>query len=252
MDSFDPVSFVAGTVRPMAEHTFPFVCSIVGIENEREGQHVGSAIRVATSEKRLLVTAGHVLKSASEFPQGGGIVRTRGEAPTSLAGRQQFADDESDLAVVFLEGPEEVSANYFPVSLFDGDRTARTHDYLFIHGFPGERARFLFGESHHRSLPYGVMERDDDLPVDMKDFEFAMDYDPKNMRLESGVDASLVMPPGLSGSPVWRIGAYNQRPETWAPSASRLVGVVTRWNQERRVLLAAEIAHVLALIERIA
>ncbi|MGH7269649.1 MAG: hypothetical protein ACREJ3_04385 [Polyangiaceae bacterium] len=148
--AFDPVQFVAGTVQPMAKYTFPFICSIVGIESEREGYDVGTG--------------------------------------------------------------------------------------------------FLFGESHHRSLPYGVMERDDDLPADRRTWELAMDYDPKNMRLESGGDASLVLPGGLSGSPVWRIGAYHRKPEVWTPDASRLVGVVTRWNQDKRALLATGIASLQKLL----
>jgi hypothetical protein len=92
------------------------------------------------------------------------------------------------------------------------------------------------------------MERDDDLPADTQAHEFAMDYDPNNMRLPNGDDASLVLPAGLSGSPVWRIGAYRQNPESWEPGSAALVGIVTRWNQDKKVLLATEVSQLQALL----
>jgi hypothetical protein len=235
----------------MAVHTFPFVCSIIGVENEHEGYHVGTGFRLSTSTRRMLVTAKHVLDQARAAPLGVAFVHIRGEPPVRLASDPDIVDPMLDLAVWVLEGADDDEASgarFWPVSLLDGDGRARAHDYLFVHGFPGERARFVFGESHHRSLPYGVMERDDDLPADARSFEFAMDYDPKNMQLESGGDASLVLPGGLSGSPVWRIGAYHRKPEAWSPEASRLVGVVTRWNPDKRVLLATDVASLLKLL----
>jgi len=242
------VSREADAVLDAVRNAFPVVCAIVGIESEREGRHVGSAFRVSAGRKRLLVTAKHVIDEARSAPLGAGFVERRGEAPARLLDGPHAMSDAADLAVFVLEEVDDASPVLFRASLFDVDHAARSHDYLFVHGFPGERARFLFGESHHRSLPYGVMERDDDLPADTKPFEFAMDYDPKNI----SSDATLVMPPGLSGSPVWRVGAYRHKPEEWSPSASRLVGVVTRYNHDKRVLLATEISVLDELIQRLA
>lgn len=128
--AFDPVDFVAGTVRPMATYTLPFVCSIVGIENEHEGRHVGSAFRVSAGRKRLLVTAKHVFDEARSAPLGAAFVQRRGDAPARFVRGPDVADDAGDLAVFVLEEADEVSPNFFQASLFDTDHAARAHDYL--------------------------------------------------------------------------------------------------------------------------
>lgn len=247
----DTILFVAASVQPMAEHTFPFLSSIVGIEDEKAGLHVGSAFFLQVGERRVLVTARHVVEQARTARLGAGYTAIRGEAPVRLPWEPDLSDATADLAVFFLSETQMLEAanrEFWPVERFDPDRRAREHDYLFLHGFPGERARFLFEGLHRRSLPYGVMERDDDLPNDRRLDEFAMDYDPSNMRLPDGAQASLVLPPGLSGSPVWRIGAYQRDPRSWTPRDAVLVGVVTRWNHEKKVLLATEISRLRALL----
>lgn len=250
--AYDPVAFVMHSVGPMAAETFPFICSVVGIASEQEGDHVGSALRIAIGTRKALVTAKHVIDEAHRSPLGAGVTYVRGEPPRRLDRPADLQDEQSDLAVYYLtdeEAPHSEGLAFWPEARSDANRTAREHDYLFVHGYPGARARFLFGSMQLRSLPYGVMERDDDLPVDTRSFEFAMDYDPSNMTLEAGGDASLVMPAGLSGSPVWRIGAYHRDPEAWTPKDALLVGLVTRWNPDHRVLLATEFAALQGLLQ---
>jgi hypothetical protein len=75
-----------------------------------------------------------------------------------------------------------------------------------------------------------------------------MDYDPQNMLLTSGAIADLVDPSGLSGSGVFRIGAYQQDSAKWRPNSARLVGIVTRWNHDKRVLLATQAEQLLHLV----
>jgi hypothetical protein len=48
-------------------------------------------------------------------------------------------------------------------------------------------------------------------------------------------------PGGLSGSPVFRLGASESADE-WTPERSRLVGVVTRWLPEHKALVATSSA----------
>jgi hypothetical protein len=213
---------------------------------------VGSAFRCVLGGRRVLVTAKHVLDQARNAPSGAAYTSVRGEPPTRLPETPAAADGTSDLAVFVLDRPAEGEGiEWWPQEKIDTDREARAHDYLFVHGFPGTRARFTFGGLHRKSLPYGVMERDDDLPGDLRPHEFAMDYDPKNMLLDSGVTADFVDPSGLSGSPVFRIGAYKRAANEWHPTSARLVGVVTRWNHEKRVLLATGVEMVLKLAENL-
>lgn len=247
----DAIRFVAGTVQPMAEHTFSFISSIIGIERENEGVHIGTAFRLAVGHRKALVTALHVFEDARAARLGAGYTIARGGPPARLPETPALSDVKTDLAVFFLpEAQSAVSedAGFWPAESCDPNRMAREHDYLFLHGFPGEQARFVFGGLHRRSLPYGVMERDDDLPLDAAAHEFAMDYDPNNMRLPNGGQASLVLPPGLSGSPVWRIGAYQRDAKFWTPTDAMLVGIVSRWNHEKKVLLATNVAQLQDLL----
>ena len=43
---------------------------------------------------------------------------------------------------------------------------------------------------------------------------------------------------GLSGSPVWRLGASGRNVNEWTPECRRLVGIVTGWNEEKKILIA--------------
>jgi hypothetical protein len=54
-------------------------------------------------------------------------------------------------------------------------------------------------------------------------------------------------PFGLSGSPVWRFGAYEcgWNFDKWSPSMARLAGIVTHWNEAHQILVVTEFAEVL-------
>ena len=52
---------------------------------------------------------------------------------------------------------------------------------------------------------------------------------------------------GLSGSPVWRIGATGRPIKEWTPACARLVGVVTHWNEQERILIATRTSSLLEL-----
>lgn len=52
---------------------------------------------------------------------------------------------------------------------------------------------------------------------------------------------------GLSGSPVWRIGAAGRSMKDWSPACAQLVGVVTHWNEQERILIATRVSSLLEL-----
>src|SRR5258708_15319821 len=51
-------------------------------------------------------------------------------------------------------------------------------------------------------------------------------------------------PFGLSGSPVWRLGASGKRVSEWTPECSQLVGVVTHWDKENKILIATQASKI--------
>lgn len=123
-------------------------------------------------------------------------------------------------------------------------------DFLVAHGFPDVTARFspLLKALMSQSLPYDVMKRRDDLPEDMKPFQFAMDFDPKNVRLLAGTGDPWPDPRGLSGSPIWRIGAAGRSIGEWSPDDAQLVGVMTQWRPDHHLLVASTAAVIVDLV----
>ena len=116
-------------------------------------------------------------------------------------------------------------------------------------------------------------DRSDLLPEGLlEDHQFAFDFSPDVEYLEGpdgltshGVDADwreLFVPGevqslpgqrpkgahGLSGSPVWRIGASDGPIRDWTPSASHLVGIVTDWNPDHRILIATSASKLFDLL----
>lgn len=251
MDVTEKIRFVQTTLEPMAWHTYPHIASVVAVEQDGEtGRHVGSALRCQIRGRRLIVTAAHVAREALASPRFA-VTALRGQAPFELHEGPDRTDEERDLAVYTVPESYPVDGiQFWPGDRVDATDEKNATDYLFVHGFPGERSRFtaLLGGLTNRSLPYGVMLREDDLPADIKPFQFALDFDPGNMLLPDGNPADWIDPHGLSGSPVWRIGASGMRATEWNPHLSLLVGVVTTWRPDERLLLATRIAPLLEML----
>jgi hypothetical protein len=53
---------------------------------------------------------------------------------------------------------------------------------------------------------------------------------------------------GLSGSPVWRIGAAGRSAKDWTAEWCELVGIVTCWNAERKLLVATFASKLFELV----
>jgi hypothetical protein len=55
---------------------------------------------------------------------------------------------------------------------------------------------------------------------------------------------------GLSGSPVWRLGASGMSSREWTPECSQLVGVITHWNYNAKILIATSASRILESLQR--
>jgi hypothetical protein len=49
-------AFVRGTLSAMAQHTFGFICSVIGVIDPTMGRHYGSALRCKLGGRRVLVS----------------------------------------------------------------------------------------------------------------------------------------------------------------------------------------------------
>ena len=237
-------AFVRGALSAMAQHTFGFICSVIGVIDTTMGRHYGSALRCKLGGQRAVLTALHVIEHAREEPLGLAISTGFGKPPYVVHGAVNI-DRVADLAVYFL--PDDYpcpDAAFWPSARIDRSLDKLATDYLFIHGFPGETsyASPLLGGVVSKSLPYGAMQRLENLPADLESCQFALEYDPVGIVNETGAAQDLVDPHGLSGSPVWRIGVSGRSSKEWKASDSLLVGVLTQWRPVEKVLIATSTA----------
>ncbi len=241
----DKIKFVQSTIEPMAWHTHPYIAGIVAVDETDAGRHVGSALRCMIRGRRAILTAAHVIDEARKTGRIA-VTAVREQPPFELDGEPDFQDKHLDVAAYFLgEAYPEQRLEFWPLERVDFTNEQISTDFLFVHGFPGVRARFssLLGGLVKQSFPYGVMQRDDELPITMKPFEFAMDFDPANMLLVDGKSAEWLDPHGLSGSPVWRIGVSGRDVRDWTPELSVLVGIVTTWCPNDKLIIATNSSY---------
>ena len=185
----DKIQFILSTIPRMAEYTFPFVTSVIGVKDPQTGQHVGSGLRCMLDGRRAVVTALHVIERAHDYS---GIVLSAGygRRPYHIHGPIHF-DHAGDLAVYFV--PPDFPADapevaFWPEDRIQGNGQRLSTDYLFVHGFPQGRSQFLrlFNGVMSKSLPYGAMQRLEQLPDNMGSDHFAIEFDPAGMRSPDG------------------------------------------------------------------
>lgn len=233
-------AFVRHALPAMAEHTFGFISSVIGVSDTTMGRHFGSALRCKLNGRRAIVTALHVIEAARREPLGLAFSTGYGQRPYIVEGPVDV-DPRADMAVYFLPddypGGDEV---FWPAARIDRPLDRLSTDYLFLHGFPGSRSypSRLLGGVVIKSLPYGAMQRVDNVPADLEVSQFAVDYDPAGMVSEAGAAQDVVDPRGLSGGPVWRIGVSGRPSREWKPTDSLLVGILTQWRPKDKVLIA--------------
>ncbi len=233
-------AFIRDALPAMAQYTLGFICSVIGVSDPTTGRHYGSALRCKLNGRRAILTAFHVIEEAKNEPLGLAISTGYGEPPYVIHGAVNI-DRLADIAVYFL--PDEYpcpDAAFWPAERIDRSLDKLATDYLFLHGFPGKTSypSRLLGGVVSKSLPYGAMQRLDNLPPNLKPYQFAVEYDPAGMVNETGTAQDLVDPGGLSGSPVWRIGVSGRSSNEWKPSDSLLVGILTQWRPDEKILVA--------------
>jgi len=233
--------FLISQVLPaMARHTSAHICSVIGVVDHRTGRHVGSALRCTHKGRPAVLTALHVIETAVDETHGFAISAGYGKPPFKVHGNVNV-DPVGDLAVYFLPDDYPVEGlEFWPSGRVDPDGTKLSTDYLFLHGFPESQSyssQLLQGVLS-KSLPYGAMQRLENLPSDLEPFQFAIEYAPPGMLTESGTPADAVDPHGLSGSPVWRVGISGRTRSAWRPEDSLVVGVITQWRPDENILIA--------------
>ena len=252
MELEEKIRFAMGTIQPMAEHTYPFVRGVVGVEDAQNGKLFGSGFTCELDDRRLIVTAKHVIDEILADGRKPAFSAGYGVPPRLADPKDILVDETCDLA--FYPVPPGYlhhaanSVSFWPAERIDTSWERLSHDFLIVHGFPGRRAysSAQLGGIVAKSLPYGAMRRLEDLPEEIKPFQFAIHFEPASMRLETHEDSKEPIDPhGLSGCPVFRIGASGRSVDDWTPQSSLLVGMVTRWDHDSGVLIAVHAEKIL-------
>ena len=256
MNDEEREEFLLSTIDPMARYTLPFALGIIGVESHTKGIHLGSGFRCFLNGHRCVVSAQHVIFEATQKYEHFAIPAGYGFEPFVFHG-DVLMNADFDVAICLL--PDDYPDDYdrrqiafWPQERFDLDDSRRATDYLFLHGYPGERSRFnepVMGVSS-KSLPYGAMEQVTGLPPTAKEYNFALNYDLQPMCGMKGSLPELVDPHGLSGCGIWRIGISGGSAAEWHPDDSWLVGVQIEYHADEKVLLATEIRKVIELLNR--
>ena len=181
-------SFIRGRLCAMAQHTFGYISSVIGVSDQNMGRHYGSALRCKLNGRWAILTAFHVIEEVQQEQLGLAISTGYGKQPYVIQGALNV-DKIADLAVYFLPNDYPGDAESFWLSSrIDRALDRLSTDYLFVHGFPGKSSyssRLLEGVVI-QSLPYGAMQCLENLPRDLQPFQFAVEYDPNGMVNELG------------------------------------------------------------------
>lgn len=243
----EKIAFVREATRQLALYTHPFLCQVIGVEAGGEsGTLMGSGVRVVSGGKTCVLTAEHVVAAAKGYAS---VALSAGSenAPRQVSlGGARF-DREADLAVLPIDGED---LERWPLSATHCDEDLLSTDFLFVHGYPQAGSGFseLLRGLFSTTLPYGAMRREDDLPGDLESFQFALDFDPANFQSSAGGATDWINPHGLSGSPVWRIGVAGGTVAEWAPPQASLVGIITQWRPDAKLLIASKLDRLAPLL----
>jgi hypothetical protein len=258
MDPEKKLEFVLSTIGPMARHTIPYLAPILGGTTPDRGELLGSGVYCQLDGHRTIVTASHVLRDGlTRFEYLAASIRAEDQRPVMIHGWSRY-DHATDLAILDLpdDFPGSDEPLFWPEERIDSDGGQLSTDFLFLHGFPGLRSQLIplpiEPRVVSRSLPYGVMQRLDNLPESLEPYQFAMDFDITPSQSERGSPEEDLFdehrgPRGLSGSPVWRIGASGRKRGEWSPDLAQLVGIVTHWDQGAKLLIATKASKILEL-----
>ncbi|HSO00440.1 MAG TPA: hypothetical protein VLS89_19245 [Candidatus Nanopelagicales bacterium] len=253
MELGEKIRFIQDALERMAWHTYPYLASVIGVEDEHGGQHVGSALRIRAGTRRGIITAAHMIEQARSSYTRLAVSAVLGSPPYEIAGDPHRVALRHDLAIYFLpdDYPEAEGIGFWPCERADVSEERLSTDLLFVHGFPSVRSQLSTsgGDVVSRSLPYGVMRREDDLPEHIAAFQLAMNLDPEKLEGPARGTVDWLDPYGLPGSPVWRIGASGRLVDQWSPELSLTVGILTRWMPDEKLLVATKWKQVLELLE---
>lgn len=220
-------------------------CAIYGCTDNERGVLLGSGTFISCGEAQYLLTAAHVPFYGESFrPFSHSTVY--GKKPVQITNPFMCYTEPSDLAIARIESDVFTTLPHKPVNIlsFDTDFNGIDDDILFIHGWPGERSRFvemLNAGVSSSSLPFATRTGNSSFPWFDPKKHFAIEYSRSHeLRDERGNPTWLPDSHGLSGSLVWRCNTQKQG-ENWVSRDASPVGVITNVDEAAESLVGTRI-----------
>jgi len=232
----------------MAAHVGPFLTPVSRVLADDHGEHLGTGSYVETGDKRFLLTCEHVARAmeqhsiAHQFSGSANVHRcinpmVANPAPQDVA----LALIDAAVWAAFDHGAAAI-----PAARFAPTHSPAPRELLFVAGYAGARARFLYGTLVSPGTPYLTQEVP--LPPEhgQPEYHFAVAYLPDRATSPEDRAQGLPPPPGLSGSLVWDTGFIASRASRiiWSPNLARVTGIVWGWPTGEGCLVATKAQHI--------
>ena len=236
----------------MAGFTASCITAIARPVANDEGDFIGSGSFVVFGGQTFLVTAAHVATDAQTGSLYGAAFSNGDGKRYQVVTAPILVNENIDIGIapVTLERPPDSTRLAWPSSQV-ATSAGSLDDQLFVHGFPGERSRFLRMNQgiNSRTLPYGATSVTPAWSGYNPDEHFAISFDPRYPEYPDGTSATLPDPAGMSGSPVWNT-RRREVGEHWQPTDARLIGVIHRFDRTANCLIGSRIEHIHGLVAR--
>ncbi len=203
---------------------------------------VGSGSYVLRENHRLLLTCEHVARVQPihyRFHGSEDVFEHRG----------QWTSDKHPIDSTFaLIGDDAWEACSHQAQPIPFERFAQRHaptnpaEILFVRGYAGENARYAFGVHQTNASGYATQEK----PNSGDEQIFEILWEPENTILtnqtspEAACEIKFNDAGGFSGSLVWnsRYMEMTEQGHKWTPEHAVITGMLRRWDQDTKTLLA--------------
>lgn len=235
----------------MRAFTKPFIAQVFEVESAQRGKFLGSGTFMRLGAHTFLLTAAHVPNAAKHRSWAHSV--DDATPPAQITMPWQCCGLPSDLAVARLNYSDflgSIRARPVPAQFVAKDLGALDNDFLFLHGWPGERSHEVWSLANgiaSTTLPYTTVVGKTGRAWFNENIHFAIQYSVNDQHDESGNVAQMPNAHGLSGAAVWKTN-WNTDPENWTPENARIIGVAFDWDTDGGNLTCTRIEVVRSFI----
>jgi len=224
------------------KYVSPFITTITGVMKDQNISpvYIGTGCYLNFNKHTYILSAKHVADNLSTYDY---LFEGGGELMHPIQGHWVATDiPEADTAVMgcfpeLLTNDEKILD--YKDTLFSSNHSEDT--YYLVLGYPGKLHTNLDFMKQHQHVSISLLTKLQSVNTNKNgdDILFKLHYSKDN-----------VVPPGISGSPVWNLNV-NDKTTEWDVSKITFAGIVTRWHEGDQTILVTNaelVKHVLPTI----